>query len=127
MLLDGRLTVKDLTDREIQRMKVKGRAGSMSKRAMPSHIAQAFADERLRRAKEGIARLLPTALEEAQRILEDPDAKDSDKIKILQEVINRNLGKTPDVVRIESEEPFDQAMREVLVERDLNDMLDDAS
>jgi hypothetical protein len=89
---------------------------------MPSHLVKAFSDERLRRAREGIARVLPTAIEEARRILEDPEAKDADKIKVMAMVWDRNLGKNPEHVRVSVDSPWDTALGEVLVDRDLADL-----
>jgi hypothetical protein len=124
MLLDGRLSVRDLDDKEIKKMRPRGIDGGFSgrPRRLPSHIIQAFTDERIRRAKDGIAKVLPTAIEEAKRILEDPEAKDSDKIKVMAMVWDRNLGKNPETIRVQADDPFAAALREVVVDRDLADL-----
>lgn len=124
-LLDGTLTVRDLTDAEIKKGKVKGRGGSYSRRAMPSHLVKAFSDERLRRANEGLARLLPIAVQTYAELMVDPEASAADRQRIAKDVIERNLGKTPDRVQWEGDNPWSAALREVLVDRDLADFAGD--
>ena len=108
-------------------MKVRNIDGGFTgvKRTLPSHIAQAFRDEAIRREKERIMSALPTATKEAKRILEDPEAKDGDKIKLIMAIWDRNLGKNPEHVRVALDDPFDAALREVLVDRDLADLAGD--
>ena len=120
MLLDGRLTVRDLDDKEVQKMRVKGADGTFNGRSrrLPSHLAQAFAAEQVRRATEDIRKALPTATREALRILNDPDVSEVAKIGLIKEIWNRNLGKTPEVVRIEGQSKFDQILdAAILIDR----------
>lgn len=124
-LLDGSLTVRELSDEEIKKGKLKGRGGSTSKRSMPSHLVKAFGDERLRRANEGLARLLPIAVETYKQLMQDPEASAADRQRIAKDIIERNLGKTPDRIHLGADDPFGAALREVLIERDLDDLLDE--
>lgn len=116
-LLDGSLKVEDLSDDEINNMKIKGRGGSSSRRRMPSHLAKAFSDERHRRAQEGLAQLLDTAIQTYKDILTNPEEKASERSKVAKDIIERNLGKTPDRVHLAADTGFSKAVREVFVDR----------
>lgn len=125
-LLDGTLTVRELSDDEINNMKVKGLGGSASRRRMPSHLAQAFSDERHRRNKEGLAKLQAAAVEVYRQILTDPEEKSSERLKAARDIIERLHGKTPDVVRHQSDNAFERAFADVVVVRDLDDLTNDS-
>ena len=123
-LLDGTLTVKDLDDDEIQRMRVKGKGGLFNGRPkpIPSHLAQQFRQEAIRRAKEKINLATPKVTAALLKMADDPDVKDSDRIKILMYLMDRQLGKTPDVIHVEGESDFDAMLRKAVgLDRDLAD------
>jgi hypothetical protein len=117
MLLDGRLTVRDLTDKEIAKCKVKGRGIAYSTRAMPSHLAAQFAAEQLRRAKRDILDLQTLATSVAKDLLVDPDTPPAVRTKIIDMLWDRNLGRNAEHVKIEADSGFAAALREVFVDR----------
>lgn len=123
MLLDGTLAVRDLDDAEIRKMRVKSADGTFNgpARRLPSHLAQQFHQEAIRRANDRIRTAAPEAVKELLRIGSDPDVKDSDRIKALLYIIDRSLGKTPEVVRVETEDRWQQTLGEVVVDRNLDD------
>src|SRR5690349_7679601 len=63
-LLDGSLTVRDLEDEEITKMALRRSDGTFSgsKRAMPSHIAQQFHQEAIRRSNDKLRSAAPEAV-----------------------------------------------------------------
>lgn len=122
-LLDGSLTVRDLDDTEISKMRVRGADGGFSGRrpAIPSHLAQAMRNEAIRRAKESINANTNVVVKELIKLATDPDTKDSDRIKVLMYLADRQLGKTPEVVRVEGESKFDKMLSEAVgLDRDLD-------
>lgn len=124
MLLDGRLTVKDLDDEEIKRMQVRTAGGDFSgkrRKTMPSHIAAAFRDENMRRATAMLEEALPDAIKALVEIAKMSE-KDSDRIKAANIVVERVMGKTPQevIARVTSfDEVVDEAVKTVGVDRDL--------
>jgi hypothetical protein len=105
-LLSGTITVKDLDNEEIARMQVRSRDGSFGgrRRAVPSHLAQQMQREGIRRATELFRISAPAAVDGLLKIAEDPDAKDSDRIKAYSIIMDRGLGRVPETVRIEQGE-----------------------
>lgn len=129
-LLDGTLTVKQLDDEEITRMRVKGVDGTFNgppPAKMPSHLAQAFHQEAIRRANDKIRTAAPEAVQALLDIGRDPDVKEGDRIRALMYVIDRGLGKTPDVIRVEGESKFDQMLSDAIgLDRDMADAAGEA-
>jgi hypothetical protein len=128
-LLDGQLTVKDLTDEEIARNRVHGKGGNFSGPAprLPSHLVQAFQQEGLRRANDKFRTAVPEAVKLLIEIGRDPEVKESDRIRALQYVIDRALGKTAETVRIEGASKFDILSEQALdLDRELQDLEDGA-
>lgn len=126
MLLDGTLRYEDLSDKEVEKMRVRNADGTFGGkgRAMPSHIAQGFHNERVRRAEARLKKGLPAAMQAMENILKDPEAKDADKIKLIQIYLDRNLGKTPETIRIEGESPFDLMLKDGASMADIRDLSD---
>lgn len=122
-LLDGTLTVRDLDDDEIEKMRVRGKGGEFSGRPnrMPSHLAREFRNEAIRRAGELFTHAAPRAVKRLLEIADDPDTKDADAIRALDIVLNRGLGKTPEVVRVEAANGFDRVAEAIIVDRGLAD------
>ena len=124
-LLDGSLTVHDLDDEEVARMKVKGRDGSFggSRRAIPSHLAQQFHQEIIRRAEADMRGSLSKAVALLGKVIDDPEARHSDQIKAAQLLMDRVMGKTPETVVLKAEDRFADLLGDAIVEdRDLGDM-----
>lgn len=115
-LLSGSLTVAELEDKEIERMRVYGKGKTFSGRApmMPSHLAQQFHQEAIRRATAKIRVNVGKAVEELVRIATDPDAKDSDRLKAITLIMDRGMGKVPETVRIEGQTEFDRMLSEAV-------------
>lgn len=126
MLLDGRLKVSDLDDKEVAKMRVRSADGSFAGkgRAIPSHLAQQFRAEQVKRAEATIRKGLTTAVEEMQRILKDPEAKDADKIKVIQLYLDRSLGKTPETIRVQADDKFSDLLNAGGVLKDVRDLSD---
>lgn len=122
MLLDGTLTVKDLDDEEVSRMKVKGKDGCFSgtkTRTMPSHLVSAWQREAVKRANDKLRTAAPEAVQTLLDIGNNPEAKDTDRIRALMYLVDRSLGKVPETLRIEGESKFDAMLAEsVGLERD---------
>lgn len=117
MLLDGRLTVRDLDNQEISRMQVRGAGGGFDGKRrtyMPSHLAEQFHRESIRRANEMLRTAAPEAVKALLAIGTDPDVKEGDRIRALMYVVDRSLGKTPDVLRVEGESKFDGMLAEAI-------------
>jgi hypothetical protein len=108
MLLSGTLTVQELDDDEIRRMRLRSRDGSFSGRArpVPSHIAVAMQKEGMERARRKALAGAQGGVEAIVSIANNPEHKD--QFRAAQWLAERGLGKTPDVVRIEGTSEFDR-------------------
>lgn len=124
MLIDGRLSVRDLDDAEIRKMRVRGVGGTFAgnARRLPSHLAQQFADERNRRAVGDLGKALPMAIKALKDILDDPDTDAAVKVRVADMIINRNLGKTPETLRVQTDNAWGTMLSEVELKRDLEDL-----
>lgn len=122
-LLDGTLQVRDLDDAEIERMTVRSADGTFAggRRRLPSHIAVQFQQEAIKRANQRIQQFAPEAAALLLKIGSDPDVREGDRVRALTYLIDRGLGKTPDVIRVEGESSFDQMLAEVGLDRSLAD------
>ena len=123
-LLDGTLTVRDLDDEEITRMKVRAKDGSFNKgRVLPSHIAQQFHHEAIRRSNDKLRSAAPEAVQALIDIGKNPAVKESDRVRALMYVVDRALGKTPENVVLKSEDKFADLLDDaasLLDDRDLD-------
>lgn len=120
-LLDGTLSVRDLDEDEIEKMRVRGKGGEFSGRApaIPSHLAREFRNEGIRRATEMFHTAAPKAVKRLLDIADDPDTKDADAIRALDIVLNRGLGKTPEVIRVEASNEFERVAEAIIIDRGL--------
>lgn len=109
MLIAGTLTVKDLDDKEVEKMKVRNADGTMGgkRRAIPSHLIQQFTQEQLVRANAKMRRALPETINVLVEILNDGSAKHSDRLRAAQMLQDRILGKAPETVRIQEVNEWD--------------------
>ena len=122
-LLDGRLTVADLDDEEVAKMSVRAKDGTFSgsNRKLPSHLAQQFHQEAIKRANAQFRKSLNDAVKVLADIASDPDARDGDRIKAANLIIDRVLGKAVETVRIEDSR-WDTVLAEAVgLDRDLDD------
>lgn len=107
-LLDGTITVADLDDEEVSRMRVRGKSGGFAGRGptVPSHLIQQFQSEQMKRTKTILSKHLLKGAEEIGKILSDPEAKDADKIKAFALLADRILGRNPETVHVKAEDPW---------------------
>lgn len=114
-LLDGQLTVADLDDEEITRMRVKAKDGSFAgtpRRSMPSHLAQGFHREAIKRANDKIRTAAPEAVQALLDIGRDPDVKESDRVRALTYIIDRGMGKVPETINVQKADEWSATMDE---------------
>jgi hypothetical protein len=124
MLLDGTLTVSDLDDEEIRRGRVRGADGGFTGRrhSVPSHLMAEFQKELLRRAESKFKESVVDAIELYSKVVNDEDAKYSDRLKAADKIIERVFGKTPETIRIEGADKFESVIGDALfVDRDMAD------
>lgn len=128
MLLDGRLTIKELDDEEIKKGRVRGADGGFTGRraAVPSHLMQQFQGEAIRRAKEKIVQATPEVTKILLDMLRDEDVPVAQRVKIGMYLMDRQLGKAPETIRVEGASEFDKVTMEALgLDREMVDMLGD--
>lgn len=128
-LLDGTITVEDLDDDEISAMRVKGKDGVINRgRKMPSHLAQQFKSEAIKRAIDKFRMAAPEAVEGLLAIAGDPEAKHADRIKAYSIILERSLGRTPQEIRIEGADRWGSVLDAGVdlgdLDRDLADLAD---
>jgi plasmid stability protein len=129
MLLSGQLTVRDLDDEEIRKMRVRGADGGFGgkRRAVPSNLIQAFQAESIRRSNDKLRTAAPEAVQALIDIGKDPSVREGDRIRALQYVVDRALGKTPETVHVKNDDPWSNLGAEAFVEdRDLDDLTAEA-
>jgi len=122
-LLDGSLTVGELTDEEIKRKRVHGPGGVFtgSPPRMPSHLDAQFQSEQLKRAKSQIRKGLPSAIRTMTEIANDPEHKD--QFRAAQWLAEHSLGKAPETVNIKTDDHWGKLLGEALdVDRELRDL-----
>lgn len=114
-LLEGTLTVADLDDDEIKRMRVKNRKGgtfSGAARPIPPRLVVEFQREALKRAQDKIRTATPEAVKTIMDIANDPEVKESDRLKAAMYLIDRGLGKAPETLRLEGADTWGSMLRE---------------
>lgn len=130
-LIDGTITVQDLTDAELKDMTVHGKGGmrSAKPRALPSHLAQAMRAEWLARGQRLLEKNYHKALTVLAEIADDPDSKDSDRLKAANTIIERVAGRSVEHVHVTSDDPWAKMVNEVLDDErtmdELSDLLDE--
>jgi hypothetical protein len=124
-LLDGTLKVRDLDDEEVNRMQVRGADGGFTgkRQPLPSHLAQEFHREIINRAQVEMRKNLGDIVAAVAEIALNPEAKDSDRIKAGNLIMDRVLGKAVETVRVEGASKFDEMLSAVVdVDRDVADL-----
>lgn len=108
-LYAGELSVADMDNEELARMQFKDRNGRFTGRppaALPSQLVNMIRRELLDR----LAEKRRAVLEEMQDVLigiargDDEEAKPGDRIKAATAIIDRELGKTPETIKMETGE-----------------------
>lgn len=127
MLLSGTLTVKDMDDEELKRCKFRSKDGSFvgAPRMIPSHIAAAITNERIRRVRNMFEEALPAAVQSLVDIASDTDIKESDRIKAAQIIVERVMGKAEQSLNLKAEDSFGALLSAALdVDRDIEGSID---
>lgn len=115
-MLDGSMTVKDLSIEELNKMQLVNKDGSFGGpgRAIPSHIAQAMRNETIRRAQGALLATVNAAAEAMGRIINDPEASSADITRAANVVMDRVMGKPTETVVITNESEWDKGSREAV-------------
>lgn len=125
-LISGQLTVKDLSDKELQRRNVADSegvfAGPGRVRSVPSHLLSAMDAEYARRIRDTMRRRVTRAEKVLFDLMEDPEVAPAVRAKIAADYVERLVGKTPDVVHLKSDDWATVVGDAVEVERDLSDI-----
>lgn len=124
----------DWDDEELARGQKRSRDGSFRGRP-PKVIPKSCHDELVRRTLENAQNILvdniQAACTELTKIVKDPEANNSDKLKAIDMIMNRVMGKAPEKVEVTAEmKPWEQALqggilRDVKPEEDVIDVTPD--
>lgn len=129
MVLSGTLSVRDLDDDEVAKMRVRGKDGGFSGRPpmVPSHLAQQFREEYFRRTMDRFRSAAPGVSQSLVDIATDPDEKTSDRLKAMDMLLNRAFGRAPETIKVETTTPFEDLLRasngKIDLDRDIPDDL----
>ena len=121
-LLDGTLTVEELDDEEVAHGRLRNRDGSFTGRrpAIPSSIAQAMRKEYMRRIGDKFTHALPELVDVLVEIAKNPEVKEADRIKAINMVTDRVMGRAVETVRFEGASPFDSMLADAVgLDRDM--------
>lgn len=124
MLLSGTLTVKDLDDKEVEKMRVKGKDGTFAGKRpkIPSHLAEEFQKEHLRRVMAKFRDGAKDAVEMLNKVVADDDEKTSDRLKAADMLLNRVFGRAPETIRVEAADKFHDVIASTVgVDRNIPD------
>lgn len=126
MLVSGTITMEDLDDQEISRMRVRGKSGGFDGKArkLPSHLATAFHAESIKRANAKLNAAAPEAIQALLDIGRNPDVREGDRVRALIYVADRALGKTPENVNIKADDPWAATLHEGGSMREMRDLGD---
>lgn len=133
--IDGVLTVEDLDDDEVFKLRLRNKDGSFSGRppiSLPNVFLEAMRREQHKRFTANMAAKVAAAEATIDRLMDPahvPGASDATAFKAAQFVIERFAGKTPDNVNIKAEvtSKWDDAMDDVIIEVDVEEEDDDFS
>jgi hypothetical protein len=110
-LLSGVLSVEDMDDEELARGYPKNRNGTFAGRppkVIPHAVHQRIQREFYKRMEEKMKVALPDALQALADIATQPNREDRDKLKAIDMILNRIMGKPLEKIEISSgEKPFE--------------------
>lgn len=106
--------LSDWDDEELARGQKRSKDGSFRGRP-PAIVPKVLHDELVRRTLENAQNILVDNIQDActalTEIVKDPDANDSDRLKAIDMIMNRVMGKAPEKVEITAEiKPWEQAL-----------------
>lgn len=113
-LITGELDVNDLDDEELARGYPKDKNGRFTgrpPRMIPMALHQRIQKEFFARIEEKMRDALPDAVAMLAQLATSPAAEDKDKLKAIDMLMNRVMGKPPERVEISSgDKPFEMTM-----------------
>lgn len=119
-LIDGDLTVAELDDEEVAYGITKCDDGKFSAKAayhskkLPKKIQDEMQRELFARATRLLRGNVLASIEAIVEIATSPGSEDRDRMKAAQYIIERIQGKTPDVVQVTQEKPWEHVLAHVV-------------
>lgn len=115
-LMTNEIAIEDLDDEELARGMCRNENGQFPKR-QPSTIPKAMYDRMIRelfeRSDEKLREGLIDAVEAMTKMMTNEEVDASTRLKAATWVFERLRGKTPDVVKVTQEKPFEQVLNHV--------------
>lgn len=118
-LLNGELSVEDLDNEELQHGAIKCDDGKFSIRAayegwhLPRKIKGAMERELLKRADNRVKGAVLGAIERIVEIATSPASEDKDAFKAAQWLVERAMGKTPDVIHTVEQKKYEVVIENI--------------
>ena len=107
--LAGQITVEDLDDEELANCGFRGKNGTIYKpRNVPRDLVNAFTRAIYDRAQKELRANTVKAAQTMAEIMMNPTVEPDVRLKAANIIIERNLGKTPTVVAITSQAPWEE-------------------
>lgn len=119
-LLDGDLKVAELDDEEVAYGITKADDGKFSAKAayhatrLPKRLKDEMKRELFKRANRLLERNVLASINSIIEIATEPGSEDRDRLKAAQYIIERIQGKTPDVVQVSQEKPWEVVLAGVV-------------
>lgn len=122
-LVDGDISVADLTLKELQKHACANDDGTWVGRrhSLPSRIVSAMDAERIRRERYRMSRLTTKAFKALDSRLED-DESPAQQLTAALRVIEYSIGKVPEVVHIGAETAYDRLQQSAFIVQRGNDL-----
>ena len=116
LLLDGKITVKDMDDEELSRMRCRDRAGGFSggTPSWPAHLARQMQRELIRRGGDEFSGAYLLAIKTLKDIAKDPSEKAADRVKAAVTIIERVSGKVPEKV-LHADGTWDETFEDIIL------------
>jgi hypothetical protein len=112
--LAGQITVDDLDDEELALCGFKQSDGKMYKpKNVPRQMVEEFQKVIFDRAQAGLRSLTVDAVKTVGEIMKNKTNEPDIRLKAALAMLDRNLGKTPNVVALTSDKPFEEVFADV--------------
>lgn len=118
-LVSGEISVEDLDDEELARGMCRDKSGGFRGRPtkmVPRVIHERMQAELIKRGNLQFQEAFSGAIKAMADIAKDKKAKDADRIKAAQYVIERIAGKVPDKVEVHAADPWQTIIDEILID-----------